>query len=255
VEGSCEHGNEPSSSIKWWEFLEWLHNWQLLKKSSAPWVSDVCNLGTREQAYWFHTSIGIIRVNYLVPNQRWWRQRFMSWQWLWRVQFSGLQGHVIQKQPALTGYLLGLLIDPERWRRYVPPKRRTLFELHGSTTQKPVLSLYFCDVKYQYGGSADISFKNLRESHLRPLPLVDHTISCQIHRILGIARDPRDSQTDTDVLKKNKKIKRKWTAQGDTGDTESFGAAAAKLPASKFELPRCNTEDKVISRAVRANVS
>jgi hypothetical protein len=32
VEGSCEHGNESSSSIKCWEVLEWLHNWQLLKK-------------------------------------------------------------------------------------------------------------------------------------------------------------------------------------------------------------------------------
>jgi hypothetical protein len=40
VEGSCEHGNEPSGSIKCWEFLEWLHNWQLLKKGSAPWVSE-----------------------------------------------------------------------------------------------------------------------------------------------------------------------------------------------------------------------
>jgi hypothetical protein len=27
--------NEPSGSIKRWEVLEWLHNWQLLKKSSA----------------------------------------------------------------------------------------------------------------------------------------------------------------------------------------------------------------------------
>jgi hypothetical protein len=35
-EGSCEDGNEPSGSIKCWEFLEWLHNWQLLKKGSAP---------------------------------------------------------------------------------------------------------------------------------------------------------------------------------------------------------------------------
>jgi hypothetical protein len=35
-------GNEPSGSIKCWEFLEWLHNWQLLKKGSAPWVK--CNL-------------------------------------------------------------------------------------------------------------------------------------------------------------------------------------------------------------------
>jgi hypothetical protein len=25
MEGSCEHGNEPSGSIKCWELLEWLH--------------------------------------------------------------------------------------------------------------------------------------------------------------------------------------------------------------------------------------
>jgi hypothetical protein len=36
VEGAYEHGNEPSGSIKRWEVLEWLHNWQLLKKGSAP---------------------------------------------------------------------------------------------------------------------------------------------------------------------------------------------------------------------------
>jgi hypothetical protein len=35
VEGSCEHGNEPSGSIKCWEVLEWLHNCQLLKKGSV----------------------------------------------------------------------------------------------------------------------------------------------------------------------------------------------------------------------------
>jgi hypothetical protein len=34
-EGSCEHGNEPSGSIKCWKILEWLHNLQLLKKGSA----------------------------------------------------------------------------------------------------------------------------------------------------------------------------------------------------------------------------
>jgi hypothetical protein len=38
VEGSCEHGNEPSDSIKCWEILEWLHNWHLLKKGSSPWI-------------------------------------------------------------------------------------------------------------------------------------------------------------------------------------------------------------------------
>jgi hypothetical protein len=32
-------GNKPPGSIKCWEVLEWLHNLQLLKKSSAPWVS------------------------------------------------------------------------------------------------------------------------------------------------------------------------------------------------------------------------
>jgi hypothetical protein len=35
VEGSCERGNEPSGFIKRWEVLEWLQNWQLLKKGLA----------------------------------------------------------------------------------------------------------------------------------------------------------------------------------------------------------------------------
>jgi hypothetical protein len=39
VKGPCEHGNEPPGSIKCWEVLELLHNWQLLKKGSAPCVS------------------------------------------------------------------------------------------------------------------------------------------------------------------------------------------------------------------------
>jgi hypothetical protein len=36
VEGSREDGNELSGSVKCWEVLERLHNWQLLKKGSAP---------------------------------------------------------------------------------------------------------------------------------------------------------------------------------------------------------------------------
>jgi hypothetical protein len=32
VESSCEHGIEPSGSIKWWEVLEGLHNCGLLEK-------------------------------------------------------------------------------------------------------------------------------------------------------------------------------------------------------------------------------
>jgi hypothetical protein len=36
VVGSCEHGIEPSGSIKCWEVLEGLHNWRLLENGSAP---------------------------------------------------------------------------------------------------------------------------------------------------------------------------------------------------------------------------
>jgi hypothetical protein len=36
VVGSCEHGNEPSGSIKW-KILGLLRNWPLLKKASALW--------------------------------------------------------------------------------------------------------------------------------------------------------------------------------------------------------------------------
>jgi hypothetical protein len=36
VEGSCEHGDEPSGFLKCWEVPEWLHNLQLRRKGSAP---------------------------------------------------------------------------------------------------------------------------------------------------------------------------------------------------------------------------
>jgi hypothetical protein len=34
---TCEHGNEFSGSIKYWEILEWLRNWRLLMRGSSPW--------------------------------------------------------------------------------------------------------------------------------------------------------------------------------------------------------------------------
>jgi hypothetical protein len=40
VDGSCEHGNKSSGSIKYRELLEWLHNWRFLKNGSALWVSE-----------------------------------------------------------------------------------------------------------------------------------------------------------------------------------------------------------------------
>jgi hypothetical protein len=37
MEGSCKHGNEPSVHREYWEILEKLSDWQLLKMCSAPW--------------------------------------------------------------------------------------------------------------------------------------------------------------------------------------------------------------------------
>jgi hypothetical protein len=37
MEGSYEYVNKPSVSIKFWEILEWLSDWWLLKKESTPW--------------------------------------------------------------------------------------------------------------------------------------------------------------------------------------------------------------------------
>jgi hypothetical protein len=37
VGGSCEHGNEPSGFIKYWEFFELLSNCWFLKNYSATW--------------------------------------------------------------------------------------------------------------------------------------------------------------------------------------------------------------------------
>jgi hypothetical protein len=36
VASSCEHGNELSGSIEFWEVLEWLRDCRFLKKELAP---------------------------------------------------------------------------------------------------------------------------------------------------------------------------------------------------------------------------
>jgi hypothetical protein len=36
IGGLCKQGIEPFGSTKCWEVLEWLHNWRLLMKGSAP---------------------------------------------------------------------------------------------------------------------------------------------------------------------------------------------------------------------------
>jgi hypothetical protein len=37
VAGPCDHGNEPPASVKGEEFLDYLSDYQRLKKDSAPW--------------------------------------------------------------------------------------------------------------------------------------------------------------------------------------------------------------------------
>jgi hypothetical protein len=40
VEGSCEHGDQPSGSIKCWKVLQYLYNWQLRKNSPSQNFDD-----------------------------------------------------------------------------------------------------------------------------------------------------------------------------------------------------------------------
>jgi hypothetical protein len=46
-----KRGAAAQGSIKRWEVLEWLHNWQLLKKGSTPWVSG-----------WVSRCLGIVTI-------------------------------------------------------------------------------------------------------------------------------------------------------------------------------------------------
>jgi hypothetical protein len=45
VKGSCEHGIDPSGSIKCWEVLEGLHNWRLLRTRHAVVKRGPPNMG------------------------------------------------------------------------------------------------------------------------------------------------------------------------------------------------------------------
>jgi hypothetical protein len=44
VAGTCKCGNEPSSSIKCGEFLDYLRTRYLVKKDSAPWSKYLSNI-------------------------------------------------------------------------------------------------------------------------------------------------------------------------------------------------------------------
>jgi hypothetical protein len=63
MEGSCEHGNELSSSIKCWEIFEYLHTWRLLKKCSAPYSYRV-----KPGNVFIGTGLGSLRMYFQVPS-------------------------------------------------------------------------------------------------------------------------------------------------------------------------------------------
>jgi hypothetical protein len=41
VAGFCEHGSGPAGPVEYWEILEWLSEYWLLRKDSAPWIQRV----------------------------------------------------------------------------------------------------------------------------------------------------------------------------------------------------------------------
>jgi hypothetical protein len=75
VEGSCEYGDEPSSSLKLLGISEWLQNWQLLRKGSAPYISKVskyflkhfnsCILAYLKTVYGLEVYVNIFAVRHL----------------------------------------------------------------------------------------------------------------------------------------------------------------------------------------------
>jgi hypothetical protein len=65
VEGPCEHGNEPSGSIKCWDLFEWLNNWLLLKKGSAPrsQLTSLTLLGSNDKAILKYDKMTVVLDN------------------------------------------------------------------------------------------------------------------------------------------------------------------------------------------------
>jgi hypothetical protein len=115
VEGSCEHGNAPTGSINSWEVIEWLHNWHLLKKGSAPWVSEwqqIYVVHTHTHTQWNFCNPKWLTVPSLPKNRTTKGSEFES---RWGQEFSLL--HIVQTgsgaQPAYNpmgvgGYFPGV---------------------------------------------------------------------------------------------------------------------------------------------------
>jgi hypothetical protein len=58
VAGSCEHRNEPSHSINGGEFLDWLNDYQLLKKDYAPLTLRPRRDAKHQRTYLMNATVG-----------------------------------------------------------------------------------------------------------------------------------------------------------------------------------------------------
>jgi hypothetical protein len=65
VSGSCEHGNEPSGSMKGGEFLDYMNDYLFLKRTSSPW-SQVSSNRERTEAqdvnFLYNMTVGSLRA-------------------------------------------------------------------------------------------------------------------------------------------------------------------------------------------------
>jgi hypothetical protein len=72
VGGSCEHGIEPSGSIKCWEVLEWLHSWRLEESCTVLVLScpiDESSLLPDESLTGLQSSSNPLKVALRVPSR------------------------------------------------------------------------------------------------------------------------------------------------------------------------------------------
>jgi hypothetical protein len=104
VEGSREHGDKPSGSIKRWEVFEWLHNWRLLKKGSDPWVSEWVNpFSSLTYLVLFRpqefncSSISMVMINFCC-----WKSVTLAEGWGRRCEMIDLLGHEISSDEKAT---------------------------------------------------------------------------------------------------------------------------------------------------------
>jgi hypothetical protein len=153
MEGLCECGDESPGSIKCWEVLEWLHNWRLLEKGSAPWVSEWCpqKMERTWSLYTLHPSK--IHVPCYLRDVRFIRL------WLWRlssriftIDDDDDDDECLESGESIFGYL-GCIMDELLSKlnlRNVKKKRLSYRELLGPKTE------FYKNAKWDYNFSLKI---------------------------------------------------------------------------------------------------